>query len=79
VPRCHSWMLRHFYLAISAKGIALVKKSGIDLITIKEARKVLGVQYKRCIDEEIEQMIMQADFMAAVALEKMVPKTSEVS
>ncbi len=57
----------------------MVKKSGIDLITVKEARKVLGGQYRNCTDEEIERMIIQADFMAAIAFEKMVPKTSEVS
>jgi hypothetical protein len=62
-----------------AREVAMVKKSGIDLITVKEARKILGKQYRHCTDDEIEQMIIQADFMAAVALEKVVPKTSEVS
>jgi len=54
-----------------------VRDEGL-IISIKEARKILGAQYAYCSDTEIEALVQQIDFMAGVAIKRVVPKTGKV-
>jgi hypothetical protein len=56
----------------------MVPEASKELITVKEARKVLGKKYADHTDEQIEALIAETTHLAAVALKRVAREYGEL-